>query len=52
LGTQYHFNKKTRIAINYEMNDDEAPGFAAGTGPNGNLEGLDDRIAVQVTAIF
>jgi hypothetical protein len=52
LGTQYHFNKKTRVAVNYEMNDDEAPGFAAGAGPNGNLEGLDNRIAVQLTAIF
>ncbi|MGB5305408.1 MAG: phosphate-selective porin O and P [Gammaproteobacteria bacterium] len=57
LGTQYHFNKKTRVAINYEMNNDEATGFPSGTcgmpcGPNNNLDGFDDRIAVQVTAIF
>jgi hypothetical protein len=52
VGTQYHFNKKTRIAINYEKDDDEAVNFASGAGPNANLDGLDDRIAVQVTAIF
>lgn len=45
------------MAINYEMNDDEATGFPSGTcgmpcGPNNNLDGFDDRIAVQVTAIF
>jgi hypothetical protein len=52
LGTQYHFNKKTRIAINYEKNDDEAINFGPGAGPNANLDGFDDRIAVQVTAIY
>ena len=52
VGTQYHFNKKTRVAINYEKDDDEAINFAPGAGPNGNLKGLDDRIAIQVTAIF
>ena len=52
LGTQYHFNKKTRVAVNYEFNEAEAVNFGAGAGPNANLDGIDDRIAVQVTAIF
>ncbi|NNJ95135.1 MAG: phosphate-selective porin O and P [Halobacteria archaeon] len=52
LGTQYHFNKKTRVAVNYELAEAEAVNFASGAGPNGNLDGIDDRIAIQVTAIY
>lgn len=52
LGVQYHFNKKTRMAINYEIRDAEAIDWPAGAGPNGNLDGIGNRFGVQVTTIF
>lgn len=52
LGMQYHFNKKTRMAVNYEIRDAEAVDWAAGAGPNDNLDGIGNRFGVQVTAIF
>ena len=41
-----------RLAVNYEKSDAEAVNFAGGAGPNANLDGVDDRIAIQFTAIF
>ncbi len=53
LGAQYFFNKKTRIAFNYEIREAEAINFPqTGMNPNANLKGVDDRYGVQVTAIF
>lgn len=52
LGVQYHFNKKTRAKLNYAIRDFEAVNFPGGAGPNANLDGVDDRIAVEVTHIF
>lgn len=58
LGANYHFNKKTRVTVNYEFRDYEAKNFstsgcpAPACGPNNNLIGVDDRIGIQVTAIF
>lgn len=52
LGAQYHFNKKTRVAISLENRNAEAVTFAAGAGPNGNLDGVGNRYAVQITHIF
>lgn len=52
LGVQYQFNKKTRLTLNYEMHSAEAINFAAGAGPNGNLDGVGDRTAIQLTHIF
>lgn len=52
LGLQYHFNKKTRLTVNYIMNTAEAVNFGTGAGPNANLDGVGDRFAAQVTAIF
>lgn len=53
LGVQYHFNPKTRVTLNYEMRDFECDsGNAACNGPNSNLKGVDDRVGVQLTAIF
>ncbi len=52
LGAQYHFNKKMRATLNWQMRDFEAIDFASGAGPNGNLDGVDDLFSVQVTAIF
>lgn len=52
LGAQYHFNKKTRFTLNYAMRDVTAVDFADGAGPNANLDGIDDILAMQVTHIF
>ena len=58
LGVQYHFNPKTRVTLNYEIRD-----FSCDSGtipctapppntPNYNLEGVGNKIGVQLTAIF
>jgi hypothetical protein len=52
LGVQYHLNKKTRITANYAFREVEAVNFASGAGPNGNLDGIDNRASLQVTAIY
>jgi len=51
-GVQYFFNKKTRLTFNYAFRDYNAPNFADGKGPNANLDGVDGRASVQLTAIF
>jgi len=52
IGAQYFFNPRVRIAFNYEMREGNAPNFAAGAGPNANVDGIDDLFAVQVTGIW
>lgn len=52
LGVQYHFNKKTRVAINLEKRDAEAVTWRAGVGPNANLDGVGNRYSIQLTHIF
>ena len=52
LGVQYFFNPRVRIALNYEFRNAKAPNFAAGAGPNGNLDGIGNRLAVQITGIW
>jgi hypothetical protein len=52
LGVQYFFNPRVRIAFNYEMRSAEALNFPSGAGPNAQVEGIDDRIAIQVTGIW
>ena len=52
LGVQYFFNPRVRLAINYEARSGEAMNFPAGAGPNGNVDGIDDRIGIQVTGIW
>ena len=52
FGVQYFFNPRVRVALNYEMRDADAPNFPSGAGPNANVGGIDDRIAIQVTAIW
>lgn len=48
VGTQYHFNKKTRINIEYADRDFKSDT----TVVNNNLEGVAGRLAVQLTHIF
>jgi hypothetical protein len=52
LGLQYSFNPRTRVTFNYAMRDVTAPNFAAGAGPNANLDGIGDRYSLQLTTIF
>ena len=52
LGVQYFFNPRVRVALNYEFREAEAKNFPAGAGPNANVGGIDDRIAIQVTGIW
>ena len=52
LGLQYFFNPRVRIALNYEMRSANALNFPDGAGPNANVSGIDDRLAVQVTGIW
>ena len=52
LGAQYHINRKTRLNLEYAMREAEAVDFDSGAGPNDNLDGVDDRIALQLTHIF
>ena len=48
LGTQYHFNKKTRLNIEYASRDASSNTAAIET----QLKGVDGRFAVQLTHIF
>ena len=52
LGVQYFFNPRVRVAVNYEFRSGNAVNFPSGAGPNANVGGIDDRIAVQVTGIW
>jgi hypothetical protein len=52
LGTQYHFNKKTRLNLEAAFNKAEAVDWPGGAGPNDNLDGVDTRYAAQITHIF
>jgi len=52
LGVQYFFNPRVRVALNYELRDAEAQNFGPGAGPNREVGGIDNVIAVQVTGIW
>jgi predicted porin len=52
LGAQYFFNKKTRAVINYEFRDLEAPELSSSAPPNKIGDSMDDRLSLQVLAIF
>jgi len=52
VGFQYFFNRKTRAIVNYEFRDADAPGFSSSAGPNQVLDTFDDRLALQILAIF
>jgi predicted porin len=48
IGTQYHFNKKTRVGLEYALRNYKSDTAAV----NRQLDGVDGRLALQVTAIF
>ena len=51
-GAQYFLNRKTRLTVNYEFREAEAPGLGGNHPANRILDDMDDRIGVQITAIF
>lgn len=52
LGAQYFFNKKSRMTVNYELRNQDAPGFPDTAPPNLIADGLDDRLSLQWLVIF
>ena len=52
LGLQYFFNKKSRLILNYEFRDAEAPKLAGTAVPNQILDDMDNRISAQVLVVF
>lgn len=52
VGAQYHINKKTRINMEIADRSFEAVDWPANTGPNANLDGVNQRYAIQLTHIF
>jgi hypothetical protein len=52
IGAQWFFNKKTRALLNYEIRDAKAPNASSSAVPNQILDEMDNRISVQVLAIF
>ena len=48
VGTQYHFNKKTRLNVTYASRDNKSDTAAV----EAQQKGVDGRFAIQVTAIF
>jgi hypothetical protein len=52
LGVQYFFNPRVRVALNYEIRSGEAQNFGPGLGPNAQVDGIDNRLGIQVTGIW
>ena len=48
VGAQYHFNKKTRMNVEYSSRDAKSDTAII----EANVEGINDRFAIQVTHIF
>jgi len=52
LSGQYFINKKVRLIANYEFRDAEAPNLASTHAANQILDGMDDRLSLQLLAVF
>jgi hypothetical protein len=52
IGAQYHINRKTRVNFEVANREAEAIDFDSEEGPNDNLDGVDQRYAIQLTHIF
>lgn len=52
VGAQWFFNKKTRATINYEIRDTKAPNASSSAVPNQILDEFDNRVTVQLLAIY
>ncbi|HEC19966.1 MAG TPA: porin [Gammaproteobacteria bacterium] len=52
LGAQWFFNLKTRLVVNYEIRDAEAPNLPSTDNANKILSEMDNRLSLQITSIF
>lgn len=52
LGLQYRYNKKTKLLLNYEMRQFEAPNLPSGSVPNQIADSMEDKISAQVFVLF
>lgn len=52
LGIQYRFDKRVRLMANYEWREAEAPRLAAFHLANQTMDKLDDRLSLQLQAVF
>jgi Phosphate-selective porin O and P len=52
IGAQWFFNKKTRMLVNYELRDAKAPNAPSSAVPNQILDKTDNRLTLQLLAIF
>lgn len=52
LGVQYFFDRRNRIALNYEIRDAKAPNLPSSDTANRVLDSMDNRLSLQLTAIF
>ncbi len=52
FGVQHFFNKKSRLIINYEYRDADAPGYSDTAPPNQILDSMSDRISAQILTVF
>ena len=52
FSAQYFFSKKTRAIFNYEFRDAKAPNLAGSAVPNLILDGMDDRLTLQILHVF
>ncbi|MGA7179885.1 MAG: porin [Thiobacillaceae bacterium] len=53
LGVQYHLNPKTRVTLDYEFRDFSCTAASTNcTAANKNLNGVGNKVGIQLTAIF
>ncbi len=52
VGLQYFFDRRNRLAVNYEFREAEAPNLPSTNPANQVLDGMDDRLSLQLTSIF
>ncbi len=52
LGGQWFFNRKSRLIINYEFRNAEAPNLPSSATPNQVLGGMDDKLSAQILIVF
>jgi hypothetical protein len=52
LGAQWFFDRKNRLTLNYEIRSAEAPNLDSDHNANKILDGIDNRVSVQITSIF
>ncbi len=52
VGAQYHFNKKTRLLVNYEIRSANTTGSTPNANLAAGLPQIGNRIGAQITTIF